>query len=431
MYTFRLSDTAFPEQLEEFSRATRVTRLDDTIEITFPWSACIKSVDGVDTAEIKRCLSGVWEPFRCSNDETQQGTSLEPPVLATALRVPDSATRREVTLDSEVFATKAFGNRWRLDVNKLIAGQPSFQRFQGYRIVNPTSNGEFSALAISRANGQFGHNFKQLINAIQLYTHLAVDRVYVPKLSQFEVAGGRVKIRELEFVSYQRRGEIVDAALFGTYFYKDSFGNLLNAGAMEQQRLVDTYIRPLFVPSRAVEQRPPHHIAIHIRSSDLFNRPNPHPRYPQPPLAFYKQVLAHFRRAHANPHVSLVYQDDANPVIRALEQYLSAEGTSFTTHSCTLQDDLSVLMGHQTVVFGRGTFGKAVVSLAPHIKCVYFPWTDTDFRFILRAKSIAGYCVTEIEQRYIAVGAWANTPSQREQMIEYPVDNLIVAPCQV
>ena len=250
MYTFRLSDTAFPEQLEEFSRATRVTRLDDTIEITFPWSACIKSIDGVDTAEIKRCLSGVWEPFRCSNDETQQGTSLEPPVLATALRVPDSATRCEVTLDSEVFATKAFSNRWRLDVNKLIAGQPSFQRFQGYRIVNPTSNGEFSALAISRANGQFGNNFKQLINVIQLCRHLGVGRVYVPKLSQFEVAGGRVKIRELEFVSYQGLGEIVDAALFGTYFYKDSFGNLLNAGAMEQQRLVDTYIRPLFVPSR-------------------------------------------------------------------------------------------------------------------------------------------------------------------------------------
>lgn len=424
-YDFVLNGADFPQLLEEFKRGCSVILDKESIEIEFPWAVCVDSVDDPRRVDVRLSPSSEWRSFRRPSDEVRQGVSPDSPVISSAVKILRSNKGRFViVLDSEVFATKAFCDQWLLDADRFVAGDPTFQRFQGYRIINASQDGEILALAISRPNGQFGNNFKQLVHAIQVAKRIGVKKIYVPNLSQFEIDGGRISVEDMEFVSYGKRDDIDVQALIGTYFYKASFGELINSGSMRHQDIVDSYIRRLFVPLRLAKKYPDNCIAIHIRSNDLFNRPKPHPRYPQPPLAFYKIILSHFRQNHSDIKVSLVYQDRANPVIDALEHYLLSQRIQFSIYSSSLEEDLKILLSHETVVFGRGTFGKAVVSLSPHIKSVYYPWTDMDFKFILRARKISGYVIRENVAKYIAIGEWKNSTEQRKLMIDYPVSNL-------
>jgi len=428
---FELNGAQFPDRLQEFSDRSTVQPRGEWQEVVFPWPVCIDDIIGVGAIEVQTCLEGTWGRYDRPSDEVRGGASPKSPLVATALRTHDAAQLR-IILDSEVFAVSDFSDRWGLHLEKLIAGQPAFQRFQGHRIINASPDASFSALAISRPNGQFGNNFKQIQHAIALSSIFGSKRIYLPnKLSQFSVPHGRMTIGDMEFVAFDDRSEIDESALFGTFFYKDSFHGRLQIGATGQQRIVNQYIAALFTPLSKARKLPDNHIAIHIRSNDLFNRPNPHPRYPQPPLAFYKKVIDHFGCEQPQMHVTLVYQDKANPVIDAVEAYLLQRGVSFESHSGSLSDDLAVLLSHATLVFGRGTFGKAVTSLAPHVRRLYFPWTDSDFGFLLRAKRIDGFRVLETTPMHIPIGEWNNSPKQRQLMIDYPIENLTLNRFQV
>lgn len=321
---------------------------------------------------------------------------------------------------------EAVAERIGADARVLAAGVPEFKGDQTYRVLNPRGE-RCEALAISRANGRFGNNFRQLVHVVRLAKRLGIGRIYVPELSQFAVPNGRAEAGGIKFIAFADVEMIRESTLCGTFFYKQSFGKLLDGNAVEQQGIVNTCVAPLCTALRHLEPTPANHIALHIRSGDLFDRDNPHPNYPQPPLAFYEMAVEWFIAHVDAAHATLVFQDRGNPVVDALEAWLEAMGVEARTQSAALDEDLRTLLAHPVLAFGRGTFGKAVFCLSPHARTVFFPWTDRDFHGLTRAKGAEGVCVSEARPgEYIQTGEWKNTPAQRELMLAFPRERLIM-----
>ena len=132
--------------------------------------------------------------------------------------------------------------------------------------------------------------------------------------------------------------------------------------------------------------RPATHVAVHIRSGDLFDRPDPHPNFVQPPLAYFTTALRHFAAARSGVHVTFVYEDEGNPVIAALRAFLDGAGVPYTVASASLASDLATLLEHRALVLGRGSFGVAVAALSTNVQTLYFPWSEPR----LRGLSVSG-----------------------------------------
>jgi hypothetical protein len=206
---------------------------------------------------------------------------------------------------------------------------------------------------------------------------LQVDRVYLPFFSEFPLSSAR-QLADLEFLPLETRSSITEPALLGTFFHTPLMRSLMKHMSGREQEAVDTYVSPLFAFDRPAVPRDASHLAIHLRAGDVFrvDRP-PHPNFVQPPLSFYAMAIEHFSAGHTDPFVTLVFEDRGNPVIGALEAWLRDRGIRHdTVSSPTLDDDLRILFQHQTLVFGRGSFGRAVYSLSHVARDVYFPWTD-------------------------------------------------------
>lgn len=373
-------------------------------------------------------MSGDWVKFQQEPKNILDGSTRTSPAFYTSARV-NSRVRDEITIgvSGEILSLLAFCNRHSIDYHQIAIGAPDFQGYQGYRVINAIDGKEVESIAISRPNGRFGNNFKQIIHAILVAKTLGINKIYMPDFDLFSEAENQAG-SDIRIIKYHDRKEIRDVSLYGTFFYHQSLGNLIRSNASSNQIIVNQYISPIFKPLTKVSHNPANHIAIHVRSGDLFDKKNPHPRYPQPPLAFYIKVIEHFMGMHDDIVVSLVYQDKGNPVIERLQNYVSANGIVTHEYSGNLSDDLTTLLSHQALVFGRGTFGKAVASLAPYLKTIYFPWTDSDFRHVCNARKINGYMVNEIDDKYIKIGQWKNSREQRDLMVEYPIANLSIGP---
>jgi len=165
---------------------------------------------------------------------------------------------------------------------------------------------------------------------------------------------------------------------------------------------------------------PPRTLTIHIRGGDVFGNRDVR-SYGQPPLAYYERVVDH----HGPDHVHIVYQDEANPVVRALVALCEARDLPHTLQSGELKEDIQTLMGAHTLVAGRGTFIPAVVGLSPQIKKVYF----FEDKFTLQPPR-GGFEVVRVYdavgdyRRSVLEGNWENTPEQRSLMVTYPASNL-------
>ena len=125
--------------------------------------------------------------------------------------------------------------------------------------------------------------------------------------------------------------------------------------------------------------------------------------------------------------MTIVYEDLKNPTAGALIAYLAENRVDYKLQSASFDEDMEVLFAHRTLVFGRGTLGKAIVSLSRNVERVYYPWTDTDMARATRLRNVKGYLVSERVPLATAKGQWANTPEQRALMLSYPLDNLEIS----
>ena len=101
-------------------------------------------------------------------------------------------------------------------------------------------------------------------------------------------------------------------------------------------------------------------LVIHIRAGDVFRKEQVHPKYGQPPLAYYLTVL----RQRRWRSVHWCTRTTHNPVIEPLLDHLRAEGIEPTTVVTDLTSTIEFLLTAKTIVAGRGTFIPTIAGLS-------------------------------------------------------------------
>lgn len=164
----------------------------------------------------------------------------------------------------------------------------------------------------------------------------------------------------------------------------------------------------------------PADIGVHIRSGDIFSK-NPHPDYFQPPLAYYLKAIRIHRTRFPGATVHVVYEDMQNPVIKEIVDYCKDKHIDYKTQSATLRDDLELLLSLKHLVFSRGTFGFSLSSIHPGLETAYTfdAWLPEIMGTVIHIK--------DMMDKYVpAVYPWKNSEDQREVMLNYPEENLLV-----
>ncbi|HEY1384299.1 MAG TPA: discoidin domain-containing protein [Dongiaceae bacterium] len=288
-------------------------------------------------------------------------------------------------------------------------------------------DGAIDAIHVSHRIGRFGNHVKMLILATCLARRLGAKRIYLTRLSQFDItepleADGITLLPERMLAE-----ETPGVVLSGAFYYQDVFGDYISRiEARESEWAVRNFLRPLFWHAARTPPFTPADtdLAIHIRSGDVFRDARPHPGYVQPPLGYYRLVVRHAQQTLGIQRVILVYEDELNPCIGALKQSLQEAGMPFVSQSASLEDDLSVLLHAPHCVFGHGSFGPAIIHLSRCMRTVFTFWTQPDVAEIARSVGVRPIFVHDLAGRYIKPGAWTASPEQRQAMLDYPIENM-------
>lgn len=181
-------------------------------------------------------------------------------------------------------------------------------------------------------------------------------------------------------------------------------------------------LRTLLIPTPQREPFRADHLVIHLRGGDVFGPRKPK-TYGQPPLAFYLLILG---REHWS-EVTIVHQDDSNPVITGILEECRMRSLKVHTQSSTLDEDLPVLLRARTLVAGRGTFIPAIVGLSDVASRVFF--FEDKFALQPPKKGIRLHRISDKKGDYVRQvlsNNWENSPEQRAMMLSYPAENLVV-----
>lgn len=156
-------------------------------------------------------------------------------------------------------------------------------------------------------------------------------------------------------------------------------------------------------------------VGIHIRAGDIFEIENrSHPIYLQPPLSFYEKII----NENKNKKISIVYQDNKNPVInKLLEKYKNISNIVF--QSSNIVEDILTLSRCKTLVMSMGTFTLIPYMISTTIEDIIVP------TYMKRKEIWFGLqddFVKDIELKgYMEIGYWKNSSEQRDLMVNYKI----------
>jgi hypothetical protein len=274
--------------------------------------------------------------------------------------------------------------------------------------------------------GAFGNCLIQCLLAIGIARNLNLKTIKLPAADRSEVIAlsGPVTLGGITFIPGSEPLPPDGSYLSGMYFDLGIQRLAGTLGPEETRKIVRTTIRPLFnrLPAQ-IPDKPDDELLIHIRSGDIFGTWVA-PQYPQPPLAFYRMVIDRLLAEGRIASIKLVFENRLNPVIPALEAWITARGVPFTTQSGALTDDVAALMNGRYLVFGLGTFGPGVCQLSDRIEQVFYfasGWPQ-HFRSIPTIGRVVE--VLDVAGGYTKVGEWDNSPERRALMLDYPIENL-------
>ena len=103
-------------------------------------------------------------------------------------------------------------------------------------------------------------------------------------------------------------------------------------------------------------------LIIYIRSGDLFNKSNVHPKYISAPYYFYKKILEKYKNTYKK--YILVAEDTINPVIKKLlKEYPNIE-----YKKNNLEDDIKIILGASHIISSIGTFIRGFSWISNNMK---------------------------------------------------------------
>lgn len=269
-------------------------------------------------------------------------------------------------------------------------------------------------------HGRFGNMIRQLSLAIGVAERMGVREVLVKSLPEFPTGtwalDNGVALTHDPFLRTRMIAR-PRLALGGDFFVKPRLP--IDTAKID----FDVIGRSLFdaLDLGSVEPLDESTLVIHFRSGDAFTTV-PHPNLGQPPLAFYKKLIA-----RENPtQVALVFEDTANPVIHATQQHLTDLGIPFTRQSSGFREDLRLLLRARKLVTARGTLAEALLLLSPHIRR-WIHFGEPKSTYFRRQGIQSVVSIRDSDGRYseqILDGTWKNSDAQRSLMMSFPAENL-------
>ena len=289
---------------------------------------------------------------------------------------------------------------------------------------------QIESVAIAKQS-RFSNAIAKIYNAYCFAARWRIPKVYCGDLEILMEGAG------MGSVSFFRGEPREKNYLTSLFFYNKTLADLCRGAPSRLQvlRSLVPYYR-FTVPAPLAAEEGNRDLYIHIRSGDLFRKEAPHFQYGQPPLSFYKKVLAYQKWER----VFLVYEDQTNPVIAALEESLRLLGMPWKAQSGDLRSDIEFLCRAKNLVVGRGTFIYPVLCVSPNIQRVFFFEEEPTYCFDdnqrimwgLDKSSIEFTTVRDVTGIYRAdiLTRWTNSEEQRELMLTYDEKNLEVQEAQ-
>ncbi len=279
--------------------------------------------------------------------------------------------------------------------------------------------GEIDGVRLTKF-GRFANSLVQVANAIELVERMGWKYVYLRPIDLFDRHEPISLPSGIQIFPHEYNDHANAKLLEGPFFGTTVFGGLFDGFTDADRRRI---LRATILPHLDLHATRlyPSELAIHIRSGDVFSD-HPHPLYPQPPLAFYRKVIRQLSKEGEIDRVCIVYENDENPCVNGLADYLSKENIRYRLQSKSLQDDVSELMGARHAVFGLGTFGRGICYLSDQIESVY-TWDATKYQSFAHLRRLWG---GRAAADYPVRGQWTASSEQRAQILGYPDDHVAI-----
>lgn len=272
---------------------------------------------------------------------------------------------------------------------------------------------------------RFGNHLAALNHAVSAAAGLGVKRVFHPGhellKDNFNILGVQVKNMKLE--------EPGGRGLISRFLCGNTLQELIQRGLKSkgetQFSMGGKFLNALLLPPSKdfaiseVENGERH--VFHIRSGDLFLDDIPHPKYGQPPAAFYEKSLLH----SGLRKVQFIAEDLLNPVLLELKRRLERRNVESDWEKSDIGSDYRTMVAARHLTVGRGTFAKPAISMPKPGANVYgfhkfrhwAGYESSQISFLNSSDKIGDFNKS--------VGTiWANSLYQQSLMVDYEMDML-------
>jgi hypothetical protein len=195
------------------------------------------------------------------------------------------------------------------------------------------------------------------------------------------------------------------------------------------------------IPRRADDLIKDDTLVIHMRSGDVFGEDLTklhegyiHEGYIQPPFSFYLEIINKF----GFKDIVIVTQNDfQNPCINEMKRLLP----DIRIQASDLLDDISTIMSARNLVTAHSTFSLCLGLASDKLKRMFIPQFDITNKYYytrVAFSPIGGCFVSKTSTShfrnldcdvrlvkildYVPIGAWQNSPKQRNQMLAHSRD---------
>jgi hypothetical protein len=309
-----------------------------------------------------------------------------------------------------------------------------------YQIENASDDfaGKIRHIRIIKQAGRFGGMFTCILHATILARVIGCDRI---EAYPFGLGPSKptLQVREITY-SFRPFGGSHDPTLAGGFFNTFAFESCLQAVPCNfVDETIDRFLRPLFA-HHLNRARPadPSAMILNFRSGDIFDDPPASTWYVQPPASFYIKAFEFARRHLGVKRAVIVYEDNRNPAVGAVETYLNEHGLAFIDLSGDPERDLRSLLSAAHIAAPFSTFTEAAALLSRNLRN-YFAFrsieahadlhqrrVDPMLSAVLRSRGGHPFVIHDRGGAYIAPKDWRNSDEQRRMIVNYPKEHLEV-----
>lgn len=284
-------------------------------------------------------------------------------------------------------------------------------------------NGSVSSIELSRF-GRFGNSVRQLLNCMIFAEYYKIKRVYIPRQWYLKKNKSFI-INDIEVVFKDESLEIRDEKVFvDKFFNMGSYFNFFKIEGLDYRKAYMKFKDMMVFDEERLNLNvlASDDLVVYFRSGDIFH--HPHLGYGQPPLSFYKKIV----KLRKWSKIYCVYQDKSNPIIQPFIEYVSNLDIEIREVSGSLEDDIKFLLSSINLVAAPGTFTWAISLISENLRNVfYFNRIDAINFSEIRLNEIKFYDLSGRYVKSIMSNNWENSMAQRELMLNYPEDEILIS----